>query len=514
LVPLYDTLGNNAVEYIINQSDLSVVFATKDKIALLIECQKNCPSLKHIIQIDGTIEDTKDGLISSLKDLEEVGSKNRVPHQPPSTEDVATICYTSGTTGNPKGVVLLHKNFVAAASGASATGLELGHNDVHISYLPLPHVFERIIQVLLFPNGSKIGFFRGDIRLLFDDIMILKPTIFPSVPRLFNRLYDKVTQAIKSGGGLKQSLFNLAYNEKKILLRKGIFHHALWDKIIFNAIKSRLGGRVRLMVTGSAPISAEVLDFLRICFGCDVIEGYGQTEGTAAGTSTILGETVTGHCGAPNPSVEIKLVSLPEMNYSATSNPPRGEILIRGPSQFKEYYKNEEQTKETIEDGWVHTGDVGEFLPNGTLRIIDRKKNIFKLSIGEYVAPEKIEDVYNKVDFVAQSFVYGDSLKGSLVAVIVPDEEFVIPYCKKNNIEGNFQQLCESSDFKKIVFDAISKQGKEKKLKTFEQVKDIHLSSTLFSVQNDILTPTFKLKRPQAYKAYKEVIDKMLENFD
>jgi len=298
-------------------------------------------------------------------------------------------------------------------------------------------------------------------------------------------------------------------------LRKGIFKHPVWDKLIFDNIRSRLGGRVRLMVTGSAPITADVLDFLRICFSCDVVEGYGSTEGTAAGTNTLLGDTNTGHAGAPNPSVEIKLVDVKDMNYLTSDFPPRGEILIRGPSQFVGYFKNEKQTKETIEDGWVHTGDIGTFLPNGTLKIIDRKKNIFKLSIGEYVAPEKIENVYNKVDLVAQSFVYGDSLKGSLVAIIVPDEEVVIPYCKKNGIQGsNFEELCKNDQLKELILKEILNQGKEQKLKSFEQVKDIFVSSKLFSVDNEILTPTFKLKRPQAYAAYKEQIEKLLSKLD
>jgi len=247
-----------------------------------------------------------------------------------------------------------------------------------------------------------------------------------------------------------------------------------------------------------------------------VLEGYGQTEGAAAGTLTMGGENTTGHVGNPNPSVEIKLIDVPEMDYLSSDKPyPRGEILIRGPSQFVGYYKMEDKTSETIEDGWVHTGDVGAFLPNGTLRVIDRKKNIFKLSIGEYVAPEKIEQVYNKVDFVAQSFVYGDSLKSNLVAIIVPDEEVVVPYCKNNGISGDkLEELCKSPALKETILKALAEEGKRSKLKGFENVRDIYLSSKLFSIENDILTPTFKLKRPQAFKAYEKEIKVMYEKLD
>ena len=294
LVPLYDTLGPNAVEFIINQAEVNTVFITKDKIDLLLKSLEKCPTIKYIVQMNEDVENSKDGMILSMKEMEEIGKKNTHEHIPPKADDLATICYTSGTTGDPKGVMLTHANFIAASSGiskkkkfkkkkkkkiiffflgASASGLDFNHSDVHISYLPLPHVFERIVQVLLFPVGARIGFFRGDVRLLFDDIMVLKPTLFPSVPRLFNRFYDKVTQTIKATGGFKEKLFNLAYSEKKILLRKGILTHPVWDKLVFANIRKRLGGRVRLMVTGSAPISGEVLDFLRICCSCEVIEG-------------------------------------------------------------------------------------------------------------------------------------------------------------------------------------------------------------------------------------------------
>jgi len=188
---------------------------------------------------------------------------------------------------------------------------------------------------------------------------------------------------------------------------------------VFTKIRNRLGGRCKAMVTGAAPISPEVLDLLRIAFGCQVYEGYGQTEACAAISVTVTGDYSTGHVGCPLPCVELKLVDVPEMNYTAEDKPnPRGEICVRGTSVCQSYYKEPEKTREAIDaDGWLHTGDVGEIQPNGTLKIIDRKKNIFKLAQGEYIAAEKIENVVIRSPFIEQAWVYGNSLQVFSIAV-------------------------------------------------------------------------------------------------
>lgn len=521
-VPLYDTLGEEALTYIINQTEMKTCIATKDKAATLLTIKAEIPTLNLIV----IMNEVDDEFISKAKsvgvdvlditELEKEGSNSPAEPVLPKPEDVATVCYTSGTTGLPKGVVLTHFNMLSCVNGIMTLMKEkkftaLGKDDVHISYLPLAHVFERAIQQMVTHIGARIGFYQGDTLKLLEDVVELKPTFFPSVPRLFNRIYDKVWAGVKAKGGVAELLFNTAFKTKKANLAKGSVTHWLWDMLVFKNVRAKLGGRVKMLFTGSAPISPEVIDFLRVCFSCDVFEGYGQTE-TAAGISvTWAGDTTSGHIGAPLPCCEIKLIDVPGMNYTSEDKPfPRGEICVKGNQIFREYFKLADKTAETLDaDGWCHSGDVGMWDESGRLMIIDRVKNIFKLAQGEYIAPEKIENVYTKHELIAQAFVYGDSLQASLVGVIVPDVETFVPWAKKQGHDQPFAELCKNDEIKKKLLSIIIAHGKANDLKGFENVKAIHLESELFTVENDILTPTFKLKRNDAKKKYIKQIEAM-----
>ena len=408
--------------------------------------------------------------------------------------------------------MLTHRNLISNAA-AYADDLDLGPGDVHVSYLPLAHIYERVTMLVCLFAGAKAGFFRGDVLGLLDDIAELKPTVFCSVPRLWNRIYDKVHAGIREGGFVKQKMFAIAYAAKKKALEEGRPPPAIWEKIVFSKLRDKLGGRVRYMSTGSAPISAQVMEFLRVCFGGTVFEGYGMTESACVISKTHEGDFSCGHVGSPVPCCEIKLESVSEMNYTTSDRPyPRGEVCVRGPSVFKGYYKAQDKTDEVIDnEGWLHTGDIGLWLPGGRLKIIDRKKNIFKLAQGEYVAPEKIENVYARSKFVAQSFVHGDSLMPSLVAVVVPDEEVLLPWAAKSGhpAGGDFKRLCADPAVAKMVHQSMLAVGEGAGLKGFEQVKAVHLHPELFSVENGLYTPTFKLKRPQARAAFQADIDRM-----
>ena len=310
-----------------------------------------------------------------------------------------------------------------------------------------------------------------------------------------------------------EQLLAWAFESKRRALSKGQTPNALFEKVVFSKLRAKLGGRVRYMSTGSAPISAEVMEFLRIAFGC-VLEGYGMTESACVISKTAQDDFTTGHVGAPAPCCEIKLVDVPEMRYTKNDHPhPRGEICVRGPSVFRGYYKNDAETADVVDrDGWLHTGDIGTWLPGGRLKIIDRKKNIFKLAQGEYVAPEKIENVYARNKFVAQSFVYGDSLQAHLVAVVVPDEEVLMPWAaaKSSEFKGmSFKDLCADERVKAHVLKSMIATGNDAGLKGFEQVRAIRLCDELFAVENGLITPTFKLKRPQARERFQRDIDEM-----
>jgi long-chain acyl-CoA synthetase len=268
--------------------------------------------------------------------------------------------------------------------------------DTVISYLPAAHSFEQAITGIVLIYGMKSGFYAGDpLKMISEDLPALKPTFFPSVPRLYNRIYGKIKDTFSKLTGFKAKLANTAVNSKLAALRSsGKVTHCLWDKILFKKIKAMVGGNVRIMLTGSAPVSCEVLEFLKVCFCCPLIEGYGMTETAAGSVIQSMSDSTSGNVGGPVANVKIRLRDIPEMSYLHTNNPPQGEVCFWGPSIMKGYFKNPEKTAETIINGWLHSGDVGQVQPNGSLKIIDRAKNIFKLSQGEYIAPEKLENTY------------------------------------------------------------------------------------------------------------------------
>ncbi|CAA2958869.1 long chain acyl- synthetase 6, peroxisomal-like [Olea europaea subsp. europaea] len=508
-VPLYDTLGPDAVKYIVNHADVQAIFCVTSTLNTLLSFLSEIPSVRVIVVLGGIDEHLPSlpsmsgvKLISYSKLLGQ-GQSSIYPFCPPKPEDVATICYTSGTTGTPKGVVLSHGNLIASVAGMTLS-IKFHPSDIYISYLPLAHIYERANQILSVYYGVAIGFYQGDSMKLMDDLAALRPTIFSSVPRLYNRIYAGITNAVKTSGVLKDRLFNAAYNSKKQAVMSGRKPSPMWDTLVFNKIKDKLGGRVRLMTSGASPLSPDVMEFLRVCFGCPILEGYGMTETSCVISSMDESDTLTGHVGSPNPACEIKLVDVPEMNYTSEDLPhPRGEICVRGPIIFQGYYKDEVQTREVIDDeGWLHTGDIGLWLPAGRLKIIDRKKNIFKLAQGEYIAPEKIENVYAKCKFVAQCFVYGDSLNSSLVAVVCVEPDVLKDWATSEGIKyEDLGQLCNDPRARAAVLAEMDAVGKEAQLRGFELVKAVTLVIEPFTMENGLLTPTFKIKRPQA-KAY------------
>jgi long-chain acyl-CoA synthetase len=285
---------------------------------------------------------------------------------------------------------------------------------------------------------------------------------------------------------------------------------------VFNKFREILGGRVRVMITGSAPIAKEVLAFLKIAFCCQIHEGYGQTECAAPASITWSKDPMVGHVGPPFPSCDIKLVDVPDMNYSSDDkddhgNPmPRGEVCYRGYNCFKGYYKQPDLTKETIDsDGWIHTGDIGMFTPQGTLKIIDRKKNIFKLSQGEYVVPDKIESKIAQSAYIAQIFVYGDSLQSNLVAVIVPDRPVLEKWAAENAVTGEYKEVIKNEKVRELIKEEVGKKCKEANLHGFEKPTEFYLTEVAFTPENDILTPTFKLKRNEAKLYFLKEIKEM-----
>ncbi|KAL7233038.1 hypothetical protein ACSBR1_016811 [Camellia fascicularis] len=526
-VPLYDSLGAGAVEYIICHAEISLTFVEETKIPEVIKTFPNTIKyLKTLVSFGKVTDEQKKvaenfGLaLYSWDQFLQLGKNEHFDLPIKKKTDICTIMYTSGTTGDPKGVVISNKSILSIISAVnhSLESMDEGYSeeDVFLSYLPLAHIFDRVIEELFISIGSSIGFWRGDVKLLIEDIRELKPTVLCAVPRVLDRIYSGLIEKTSSAGFVKNALFNIAYSYKLRNMNKGYKHFEaapLFDKIVFSKVKEGLGGKIRLILSGAAPLATNVETFLRVVTCAHVLQGYGLTE-TCAGSFAARPDELAmiGTVGPPLPSLDVCLESVPEMGYDALSSTPRGEICIRGNVLFSGYYKREDLTKEVMVDGWFHTGDIGEWQPDGSMKIIDRKKNIFKLSQGEYVSVENLEGIYSLVSGIDSIWVYGNSFESFLVAVVNPNQQFLECWAEENGVAGDFDTLCENSKAKAYILQELTKIGKEKKLKGFEFIKAVHLDPVPFDMERDLLTPTYKKKRAQFLKYYQNVINGMYKS--
>ncbi|KAJ4467458.1 long-chain-fatty-acid-CoA ligase [Lentinula edodes] len=525
-VSIYDTLGKDAVEYIINHSHVTSVFTSADHIPTLLKLKPKIPMLKAVVSMDDFTAETRTILtqwgwsvgvhVMDMKEFEAIGEANLIEPIPATPDQLVSICYTSGTTSNPKGAMLTH-GMLALSVQANLYGLNLPDEGSTMSYLPLAHIYERITELATISTGAKIGYFSGDPLRLIEDCQILKPSLFPSVPRVLNRVYQA---AMLAGDvpGLKGALFRKAIQAKMEKLHAtGDNTHFFWDKLVFRKIQAVLGGNLVLVTCGSAPIHGEVLDFLKIALACDVLEGYGMTENCGTCTKCWpFDPSASGTVGPPQSVTEIKLIDVPSMNYTSEDKPrPRGELCARGENIMKKYHKDEKNTQEAVdEEGWLHTGDVAEIDDFGRVRIIDRVKNIMKLAQGEYVAVEKIENTYSSSAAVAQLFVHGDSLQSYLVGVVIPDPLHLSAIASRLSSSKvtpddvkSLGEACKQPEVVKEFVNILDKEAKKGGLKGFETLKRIHLSLDPFSVEDGTLTPTFKIKRKDAYEKFKAELD-------
>lgn len=526
-VPLYDTLGSGAIEFIICHAEVTLVFVEEKKLSEVFKTFPNTTIyLKTIVSFGKVTHEQKEeaekfGLtIYSWDEFLSKGTNEQYELPVKKKSDICTVMYTSGTTGDPKGVMISNNSIVTLIAGVKrlleSVNEALTVEDVYLSYLPLAHIFDRVIEECFINHGAAIGFWRGDVKLLTEDIAELKPTIFCAVPRVLDRIYAGLLQKISAGGFLKNTLFKVAHAYKFRNMKKGCKHDEaapLADKVVFSKVKQGLGGKVRLILSGAAPLATHVEAFLRVVACCHVLQGYGLTESCAGSFVSLPNELdMLGTVGPPVPNVDACLESVPEMGYDALASTPRGEICIRGDTVFSGYFKREDLTKEVLIDGWLHTGDVGEWQPNGSMKIVDRKKNIFKLSQGEYVAVENLENIFGLVSDIDTIWIYGNSFESFLIAVANPNKQAVEKYAEEHGLSGDFNSLCENAKVKEYLLGELTRIGKEKKLKGFEMIKALHLDPEPFDMERDLLTPTFKKKRPQLLKYYKNVIDSMYKN--
>nr|CAN64021.1 hypothetical protein VITISV_005263 [Vitis vinifera] len=473
-----------------------------------------------------------------------MGKENPSEVFPPQPLDICTIMYTSGTSGDPKGVVLTHENVTTIVRGVDIFMEQFEDkmtvDDVYLSFLPLAHILDRIIEEYFFHKGASVGYYHGDMNALREDLMELKPTLFAGVPRVFERVHEGqgkfvgellaraisfftnlteltypvkhilisgIKKAVQELNPIRRRIFGVLYKYKLSWMNSGYKHREaspLADLLAFRKVKARLGGRVRLIISGGAPLSTEVEEFLRVTSCAFLTQGYETCGLTSIGFPDEM--SMIGTVGAVSVYSELRLEEVPEMGYDPFGDPPRGEICVRGKTIFAGYHKNPELTLESIRDGWFHTGDIGEMLPNGVLKIIDRKKNLVKLSQGEYVAVEYLEKVYGTADIVMKIF---GSMETALSRLLVA----VVQYHMKRTHKKWADLQCLICY---IVMSSLSlrlQQSPISKLRGFEHIKGVILEARLFEAEQDLVTPTLKKRRDKMLKHYQAKIDELYANF-
>jgi len=520
-VSIYDTLGPDTTEYIINHASLTCVVASLNHVPMLLKLKPRCPTLKIIISLDPIDAGELPGLskaallnamaadlgvkIISLAEAEAHGEKSTMTYNPPRPEDTVTINYTSGTTGNPKGVVLSHGNAIAACSSSLVACLQ-EPTGVMVSYLPLAHIYQRVSEQTGLWAGSAIGYFHGNVLELVDDLKLLKPTGFTSVPRLYNRFGSSIKAATTEAAGVRGALSRHVVSTKLEALRhpdspSATNKHALWDRVWGRKVVSAFGlERARFMVSGSAPLDPTLHQFLRAVFGNHFVQGYGLTETYAVSMCQLEGDLSPGNCGAISPSCEACLLDVPDMEYTSADLPfPRGELLLRGNTVFREYFRNEAETaKSFTDDGWFHTGDICAVDALGRFRIVDRKKNVLKLAQGEYVSPERIENVYlANCPWLSAAYVHGDSHQTHLVMIGAIAPEAFAPFVSKvlgrPVAETDFAALQAAAAHDKVkaaALKALETVGRRNKFNSYERVRNVIILLEPFTIENELLTPT------------------------
>ncbi|KAF2711177.1 long-chain-fatty-acid-CoA ligase/ protein binding protein [Pleomassaria siparia CBS 279.74] len=539
-VSIYDTLGPDATEYIINHSTLACVVTGLNHVATLLKLKPRCPTLKTIVVMDplttGELPgESKGELLNALAaeigvtihymgDVEALGERQPLPYTPPRPDDTVTINYTSGTTGNPKGVVLSHRN-AQAATTSTLILLGSGPQELHCSFLPLAHIYQRLGEHGALAGGAAIGYFHGNIAELVEDLQMLRPTLFAGVPRLYNKFGSKIKEGTVEQGGVKGALSRHVVGKKLAAINdkeNPTNTHMLYDRIWSKKVAAGVGlDRVKTMVSGSAPIDPTLHQFLRICFSNNFTQGYGLTETYAIGLVQSPSDFSSGNCGGVVPTAEMCLVDVPDMEYLTTDQPqPRGELLMRATTMFKEYYNNPEETAKAIDsDGWFHTGDIATVDALGRFKIIDRRKNVLKLAQGEYISPERIENVYlANCGWMATAYVHGDSHQSCLVGLFGVAPDAFPAFASKILGEpitaqdtAKLQQAMKSKKVEKAILKDLDRIGKKSKFNSYERVKAVRLFLDPFTIENELLTPTLKLKRPQAAKKFRSHIDDLYE---
>ena len=421
------------------------------------------------------------------------------------------------------------KNIAFTPNWMYNTGFHPTEEDSMLHCLPLSHIMEHMMFTISLVFGAQIGYYSGSSDRFIEDIQALHPTMLVAVPRIFERIYRLILDTVNKKGAFYKKLFDKAlaiklYNYEKY----GRLNHDFFHPIFFNKIKNILGGRVVYMFTASAAMDTSMMQNLKVMLGAGFAQGYGQTEGTGSAIISSYNDTNSWRVGGVCNTLELKLVDLPEVNYLSTDvNPktgvpePKGEICTRGQFIMKGYFKDMKHYRESVDEGgWLHSGDVGAILTNqgNVLILIDRIKNLFKLSQGEYVAPDKVQKILMNSKYVNQLFLHGESLYNYAIALVYPELNECISFLKENKKLGNidydritYDDLCGNKIMEEEIVKDCNIFGRKLGLKGFEIPKKIRIINEGFTPQNNLMTPTMKLKLKEIRMKYKDVLKKLYQ---
>jgi len=502
VVPIYQTNSPEECQYVLENSDAKVVVVEDgEQIEKIRRVRQSLPQLESVVRMTGSSEDAV-----SLDDLTARGAGRDASEweqrwQAVAPADICTFIYTSGTTGPPKGCVITHGNYRAMLDMVNENSVIEGE-DVTYLYLPLAHSFALLIQLGSFDLGATLAYWERDPLKIMPNLAEVRPTYFPSVPRIFEKIYTAATSAMEKEGGLKKAVFDWSIRVGRKMreaeranrrpgfpLRK---QYGFADKKVLSKIRGLFGGQLRLAVSGAAPISPEILHFFDAA-GVLVLEGWGMTETSTAATISTPEDFKIGTIGKPFPGCEVRIAE-------------DGEILVKGPNVFQGYYKNEEATREAIVDGWLHTGDLGSIDAEGFITITGRKKDIIITAGGKNITPANLESEIKQHPLVSQCVVVGDR-RPYLVALVTLDPEEAVAYAKEHELAEDPAQLAGNRGVREAIEAHLAKVNE--KFARVEQVKKIAILPHDLSQEGGELTPTLKVKRAVVADKHEREIEQL-----